>query len=97
VAEPGFVSQITLPPILNSGGAVEAERGVDASESACLELADLFLFLRLRKPLMADVLIRSPTRKDSLSLALWEVNARDRVLGRKKPSLPKGMLRPWTT
>ena len=41
--------------------------------------------------------MRGLTWNEPASSLPWEVNARERVRGRKKPSLPRGMERPWTT
>jgi hypothetical protein len=52
----------------------------------------LFLFLRSRRTASEGALCRS--MEDRALSSPGDVNARDSVLGRKKPSLPKGMLRP---
>ena len=96
---PVFASRITVPPILYMGlGGVEAEcPGVDWPDLSpdCPE--GLLRFLRSRNTPVVDALMRSEIWKESGSSLPCELNARDRVLGKKNPSFPKGMLRPCTT
>jgi hypothetical protein len=79
---------------------VEAEFEVGVVRFDCLDglrCVGVLLFLLSRKTPEVDDLVRSPTAKELFSLLSWDVKARERVRGRKKPSLPSGMLRPWTT
>jgi hypothetical protein len=88
VGVPAVPPGITAPPSLKRG-PVLVEDCVDGLEARVL-------FLRSRKTPRPGVLMtRSPRAGEGTPSSVpGEVNARDNVLGRKKPSLPKGMLRP---
>jgi hypothetical protein len=90
VEVPAVPSRITAPPSLKRGPVlIVVGDCVDDLEARVL-------FLRSRKTRGPGVL-RTPLPwlgEGTLSSVPGEVNARDNVLGRKKPSLPKGMLRP---
>ena len=68
--------------------------GVDCPDGP---LEVLLLFLLSRKAPKIEVLALEATAKESGASFPWDVNARERVRGRKYPSLPRGMLSPWTT
>jgi hypothetical protein len=56
---------------------------------------EVFFFLRLR--MIANEGARDRSRDDRALVSAGDVNALESVRGRKKPSLPRGMLSPWTT
>jgi hypothetical protein len=99
VAGPVFALRIIVPPILYMG-LVEVEAGwigVDCPDFPpdCLE--ELLLCLRSLNTPLSGGLTAPEIWKEPASSFPCELNARDKVLGRKNPSFPKGMLSPCTT
>jgi hypothetical protein len=83
---------MTVPPILYIG---LLDVAVDWGDD-CLERL-FFGRLRSRRTPADPALALSLTRNASSESRLCEVKARESVLGRKNPSLPRGIDRPWTT
>jgi len=83
---------MTVPPILYMG---LLDVAVEFGEGGLERL--LFGLLRSRRIPADPTLALSLTRNASSESRLCEVKARESVLGRKNPSFPRGIDRPWTT
>lgn len=85
-----------VPPIRNADVDVvsaDADAGVDVPEA----LVEPFLpFLLFRIPAILEDGPFAPIANASGDSFCCE-KARDKVRGRKNPSLPRGILKPWTT
>lgn len=99
VTVPSLPPFMTLPRSLLTGGPLLLEGSLLLEP--CVE-RELLLLMRLRcsrsTPPREGARWRSMEEERALILpsSLGDVNARESVRGRKKPSLPRGMLRPWT-